>query len=170
MMSSEVPTAVAPAVEAPEQHTPRRIDDYLLEVLKKGGSDLHMVAGDPPRIRLNGDLQTLRDQRLGQEQTREIIYEMMTRRALHQLEEKDGADFAYMIPGVSRFRVNVFRHIGGLGSVMRAIPSQALTLEQLNMPNAVRSLAPNPVRDFSRPASSCSRSRSRRAASAFSGL
>ena len=109
-------------------------------MLKKGGSDLHLVAGDPPRIRLNGDLQTLRDQRLGQDQTREIIYEMMTRRALHQLEEKDGADFAYMIPGISRFRVNVFRHIGGLGSVMRAIPSKALTLEQLNMPNAVRSL------------------------------
>jgi twitching motility protein PilT len=140
-MSSEVTTAVAPAAAEPaEQHTPRRIDEYLLEVLKKGGSDLHMVAGDPPRIRLNGDLQTLRDQRLGQEQAREIIYEMMTRRALQQLEEKDGADFAYMIPGVSRFRVNVFRHIGGLGSVMRAIPSQALTLEQLNMPSAVRSL------------------------------
>jgi twitching motility protein PilT len=52
----------------------------------------------------------------------------------------DGADFAYMIPGVSRFRVNVFRHIGGLGAVFRAIPSKALTLEQLNMPYAVRSL------------------------------
>ena len=45
-----------------------------------------------------------------------------------------------MIPGVSRFRVNVFRHIGGLGAVFRAIPSKALTLEQLNLPDAVRSL------------------------------
>ncbi len=66
--------------------------------------------------------------------------DFMTRRAQQQLEEKDGADFAYSIPGVSRFRVNVFRHIGGLGAVLRAIPSKALTLEQLNMPQAVRSL------------------------------
>ena len=66
--------------------------------------------------------------------------DFITRRAQQQLEEKDGADFAYSIPGVSRFRVNVFRHIGGLGAVLRAIPSKALTLEQLNMPQAVRSL------------------------------
>jgi len=43
------------------QHTPRRIDEFLLEVLKKGGSDLHFVAGDPPRIRLNGELHLLRE-------------------------------------------------------------------------------------------------------------
>ena len=122
------------------QHVPRRIDEYLREVLMKNGSDLHFVAGDPPRIRLYGELQTLREERLGQDQVREILTEIMTRQALARLEEKDGADFAYTIPGVSRFRVNVFRHIGGLGAVLRAIPSKALTLDQLNMPEAVRSL------------------------------
>jgi twitching motility protein PilT len=139
-MAVDPTTQVAGAADVMPAHVPKRIDEYLREVLVKGGSDLHFVAGDPPRIRLNGELQTLRDQKLGQEQTRAILEEIMTRRASQQLEEKDGADFAYMIPGVSRFRVNVFRHIGGLGSVMRAIPSKALTLEQLNMPNAVRSL------------------------------
>ncbi len=118
----------------------RRIDEYLREVLERNGSDLHFVAGDPPRIRLYGELQALRDERLDQDKVRECLYEIMTRRALQRLEEKDGADFAYTIPGVSRFRVNVFRHIGGLGAVFRAIPSKALTLEQLNMPEAVRSL------------------------------
>ena len=122
------------------QHTPRRIDEFLRDVLAKGGSDLHFVAGDPPRIRLHGDLQTLRDAPLTQEQVREAMNEIMTRQAVARLEEKDGADFAYTIPGVSRFRVNVFRHIAGLGGVFRAIPSKALTLEQLNMPEAVRSL------------------------------
>ena len=121
-------------------HVPRRVDEFLTEVLAKGGSDLHFVAGDPPRIRLFGELQTLRDGALGQEQVREALTEIMTRRALARLEEKDGADFAYTIPGVSRFRVNVFRHIGGLGGVFRAIPSKALTLDQLNMPDSVRSL------------------------------
>jgi twitching motility protein PilT len=121
-------------------HAPRRIDEFLTEVLAKGGSDLHFVAGDPPRIRLFGELQTLRDGALGQDQVREALTEIMTRRALARLEEMDGADFAYTIPGVSRFRVNVFRHIGGLGGVFRAIPSKALTLDQLNMPDSVRSL------------------------------
>jgi len=119
---------------------PRRIDEFLMDVITKGGSDLHFVAGDPPRIRIYGDLQTLRDEPLGQEQVREALTEIMTRQALARLEEMDGADFAYTIPGVSRFRVNVFRHIGGLGGVFRAIPSKALTLDQLNMPDVVRSL------------------------------
>jgi len=123
-----------------EVQTPRRIDEYLREVLAKNGSDLHFVAGDPPRIRLYGELQSLRDEALGQDQVRECLTEIMTRRALQRLEELDGADFAYTIPGVSRFRVNVFRHLGGLGAVFRAIPSIALSLEQLNMPEAVRSL------------------------------
>jgi twitching motility protein PilT len=118
----------------------RRIDEYLREVLARSGSDLHFVAGDPPRIRLYGDLQTLRDEKLAQDQVRTMLEEIMTRRAQQQLQDKDGADFAYTIPGVSRFRVNVFRHIGGLGAVFRAIPSTALTLDQLNMPEAVRSL------------------------------
>jgi len=122
------------------QRIPRRIDEYLREVLSRNGSDLHFVAGDPPRIRLHGDLQTLREQPLQPPMVQEMLLEIMTRQATRRLEDKDGADFAYTIPGVSRFRVNVFRHIGGLGGVFRAIPSNALSLDQLNMPAAVRSL------------------------------
>ncbi|RPI15592.1 MAG: type IV pilus twitching motility protein PilT [Lysobacterales bacterium] len=128
-----------PGGEAPT-HVPRRIDEYLREVLARGGSDLHFVAGDPPRVRLYGELQTLREGALSPEQVRTALSEILTRRAQAQLEQKDGADFAYSIPGVSRFRVNVFRHIAGLGGVFRAIPSKALTLDQLNMPESVRSL------------------------------
>jgi twitching motility protein PilT len=134
------PTGGAATTVASEAQPVRRIDEYLREVLARNGSDLHFVAGDPPRIRLFGELQSLREERLDQDKVRDFLYEIMTRRALQRLEEKDGADFAYMIPGVSRFRVNVFRHIGGLGAVFRAIPSKALTLEQLNMPESVRSL------------------------------
>jgi twitching motility protein PilT len=65
----------------------------------------------------------------------------MPRTAMNRFEQKDGADFAYSIPGVSRFRVNVFRHIAGIGAVFRAIPAKALSLDQLNMPEAVRSLS-----------------------------
>jgi twitching motility protein PilT len=121
-------------------HPVRRIDGLLREVLARGGSDLHLIAGDPPRVRVYGELQTLREEPLGQDLTREMLLEIMPRQAVARLEEKDGADFAYTIPGVSRFRVNVFRHIGGLGGVFRAIPSKALTLDELNMPESVRSL------------------------------
>jgi len=133
-------TAAAGTGTAEVQQAPRRIDAFLRDVLTRNGSDLHFVAGDPPRIRLFGELKPLREQPLGQDEVRELLTEIMTRRALQRLEEQDGADFAYTIPGVSRFRVNVFRHIGGLGAVFRAIPSKALTLEQLNMPESVRSL------------------------------
>ncbi len=128
------------ATQSTAAHVPKRIDEYLQEVLARNGSDLHFVAGDPPRIRLFGDLHTLREEKLGQDQVRDAMLEIMPRPALHRFEQKDGADFAYSIPGVSRFRVNVFRHIGGVGAVFRAIPSKALTLDQLNMPDAVRSL------------------------------
>jgi hypothetical protein len=121
-------------------YVPKRIDEYLREVLSRNGSDLHFVAGDPPRIRLFGDLHTLREQKLTQDVVRTAMFEIMPRTAMNRFEQKDGADFAYSIPGVSRFRVNVFRHIGGIGGVFRAIPSKALSLDQLNMPEAVRSL------------------------------
>jgi twitching motility protein PilT len=117
-----------------------KIDEYLSEVVSRKGSDLHFIAGDPPRIRLYGELQSLRDEKLAPDLVKELLYEIMPPKAVARFEEKDGADFAHMVPGVARFRVNVMRHINGMGAVCRAIPSTALTLDQLNMPDAVRSM------------------------------
>ena len=117
-----------------------RIDEFLAEVLNRKGSDLHFLAGDPPRIRLYGDLLQLRQEKLAPEFGREALHEIMSKQALERFETKDGTDFAYHLQGVARFRVNVMRHLSGMGAVFRAIPSQALTLEQLNMPDAVRNL------------------------------
>jgi twitching motility protein PilT len=118
-----------------------RIDEYLEEILKRDGSDLHFMAGDPPRIRQYGKLSPLRSERLGTDYVRETIYEIMPRKALDRLETRDGTDFAYSLGTVARFRVNVLRQLNGMGAVFRAIPSQAQTLEQLRMPEAVRNLA-----------------------------
>ncbi len=117
-----------------------RIDEFLTEVLDRKGSDLHFIAGDPPRIRLYGDLLQLRPDKLQAEQVREALYEILPRQALARFETKDGTDFAYHLQGVARFRVNVMRQLNGMGAVFRIIPSQALTLDQLNMPEAVRNL------------------------------
>ena len=118
-----------------------KIDEYLEEILKRDGSDLHFMAGDPPRIRQYGNLTALRSERLAADFVREAIYEIMPRKALDRFETRDGTDFAYTLGTIARFRVNVLRHLNGLGAVFRAIPSKAQTLEQLKMPEAVRSLA-----------------------------
>ncbi len=117
-----------------------RIDEYLLEVLKRSGSDLHFMAGDPPRLRQYGELQPLREPSLDPAFVQETLLEIMPRRAQERLAQQDGADFAYSIPDVARFRVNVLRHLSGLGAVFRTIPSKTKTLTELDMPEAVRSL------------------------------
>jgi len=118
-----------------------RLDEMLQELLQRSGSDLHLMAGEPPRIRLHGDLLPMRDALLQSGPVQEMLFEIMPRRAIEQFEQQDCADFAYDIPGQARFRVNVLRHLGGMGAVLRAIPSRALTLAELDMPEAVQQLA-----------------------------
>ena len=117
-----------------------KIDEFLAEVLKRKGSDLHFIAGDPPRLRVYGDLQALRPEPLKADYVKETLYEIMPPKAIARFEEKEGADFAYAVPNVARFRVNVMRQLNGMGAVCRVIPSAALTLDELNMPESVRSL------------------------------
>ena len=118
-----------------------KLDEFLEEVLKRDGSDLHFMAGDPPRVRQYGKLSSLRSERLTPDFVREAVYEIMPRKALDRFETRDGTDFAYTLGSAARFRVNVLRQLNGMGAVFRAIPSKAQTLEQLRMPDAVRNLA-----------------------------
>jgi twitching motility protein PilT len=113
------------------------IDQYLTKVLESNGSDLHFLAGDPPRIRQYGDLKPLSDQPLAADAVKTILYEIMPKLAVERFEAKDGTDFAYAIPNVARFRVNVMRQLNGMGAVFRAIPSTAKTAEELKLPPAV---------------------------------
>ena len=117
-----------------------RIDEFLEEILKRDGSDLHFMAGDPPRIRQYGKLSSLRNDRLTPDFVREALYEIMPRKAVERFETRDGTDFAYTLGSIARFRCNVMRHLNGMGGVFRAIPSKAQTLEQLKMPEPVRNL------------------------------
>jgi twitching motility protein PilT len=117
-----------------------RIDEFLTDVLNRKGSDLHFIAGDPPRLRVYGDLQPLRPEPLKADFVKETLYEIMPPKAVARFEEKEGADFAYAVPGQARFRVNIMRQLNGMGAVCRVIPSAALTLDELNMPEAVHAL------------------------------
>jgi twitching motility protein PilT len=117
------------------------IDTFLGEVIERRGSDLHFIAGDPPRIRLYGDLGPLRPDRLEATFVKEALYEIMPKPALDRFESKDGADFAYTLVDKGRFRVNVMRQLNGVGGVFRVIPSKALTMDELKLPQAVREMA-----------------------------
>ncbi|NNF16689.1 MAG: type IV pilus twitching motility protein PilT [Gammaproteobacteria bacterium] len=116
------------------------IDTLLRHAIEGGASDLHVLAGDPPRMRQYGDLTAIAETSLASEQADKMIQEIMTPEAREQLAAKDGADFAYAMGEEARFRVNVFRHINGLGAVLRSIPGETLTLDKLNAPRAIRNL------------------------------
>jgi len=116
------------------------IDQYLTQVLERNGSDLHFLAGDPARVRQYGELKSLGEQPLAAETVKTTLYEIMPKLAVERFEAKDGTDFAYAIPNVARFRVNVMRQLNGMGAVFRAIPSSAKTAEELKLPTAVMDL------------------------------
>jgi twitching motility protein PilT len=117
------------------------IEDFLRSMQMRKGSDLHVISGDPPRMRVHGDLITLDNQKLDVEELRAELLGIMTEQSRRQFETHDSADFAHSIPDLARFRVNVFRHLNGIGAVFRGIPSKALTLEELKMPKALHELS-----------------------------
>ncbi len=118
----------------------KKIDKYLQASLGQNASDLHFISGDPVRARVHGGLQPIMEERLTLETVQEAMTEIMDGTTQRTFEENDAADFAYEIEDVSRFRVNVFRHLNGIGAVFRAIPSKAMTLDELNMPDTIRAL------------------------------
>jgi twitching motility protein PilT len=120
------------------------IDEYLRQVAVRRGSDLHFVAGEPARIRLFGELEVLSPELLTAVKAEETLVPIMGAAAREDFQKRDSTDFAYAVDGVARFRVNVFRHLGGMGAVFRAIPSQAKTLRDLDLPAALANLCRQP--------------------------
>ncbi|MCC5793900.1 MAG: type IV pilus twitching motility protein PilT [Chromatiales bacterium] len=116
------------------------IDQYLRQLVAKNGSDLHFIGGEPPRARVYGELQILAPETLSADTVGRILDPIMPPAARQEFRERESADFAYTVADVARFRVNVFRHLGGIGGIFRAIPSKARTLEELKLPPVVASM------------------------------
>jgi len=116
------------------------IDTYFKEMKEHGASDLHMVIGFPPMIRLNGDLSPLDQPVLTPESNREILLEMMAPEQQNEFKEKRDFDMAYELENIGRFRCNFFYQHRGMGGVFRIIPTKILTLEQLGLPEAIKSI------------------------------
>ena len=120
------------------------IDEYLKQVVVRDGSDLHFIAGEPPRARIYGELQILAPETLAASRVEAALLEIMSPRSLEDFQRRDSTDFAYSLQDIARFRVNAFRHVAGTGAVLRAIPSKAKTLEELKMPAVVAQLCKQP--------------------------
>lgn len=113
----------------------------LLEMLiARAGSDLHLVSGDPPRMRVFGDLETISDGAISAKEMFEPVMSIMPTRARNVFEKEDNADFAYTLEDKGRFRVNAFRHLNGIGAIFRSIPAETASLEDLNMPEVLRNV------------------------------
>lgn len=101
---------------------------------------MHLVAGQYPRMRLDGELKIVSDAILSGRETESLAGELLSERSRRRLDKEDGVDFAYQMGDSARFRVNLFRHLGGLGLVMRAIPQVPRSLESLELPSVIGSL------------------------------
>jgi len=133
-----------PAQQESASKSPR-LDRLLRRMVAEGASDLHLSAGHKPRWRIDGEMLVIEDcPELGSSETLELVEPIMPERIARQYRAENDADFAYAIPGVARFRVNVFCDHRGSGAVFRQIPDTILTVEQLGLPPTVRSLCDYP--------------------------
>ncbi|MBU2490239.1 MAG: PilT/PilU family type 4a pilus ATPase [Proteobacteria bacterium] len=130
VMTEDIPEDKAPALDA-----------ILRRLVAEGASDLHLAAGQPLRWRLDGDIQTIEDSKiLGPREVHELLEPIMGQRAVEEYEKFLDTDFGYTIPGLARFRINMFNDESGVNAALRIIPSQIMTIEQLGLPPVVKTL------------------------------
>src|SRR5215471_5109685 len=121
------------------------IDALLERTVARNASDLHLTVGAPPAMRVNGTLQRFEDvPELTPEDTHQMLYRILSTEQQKQLEINRHIDFAHSIPGLARFRVNVFFQRGTLGAAFRLIPADIKTLEELGIPKSLHSLTEKP--------------------------
>jgi twitching motility protein PilT len=129
------PTTASTSTPAPGPRSSPRLDAVLRRLVAEGGSDLHISGGQRPRWRIDGEMLEIADTNpLGADEVWTLLEPIMEERSKKAFSDDNDADFAYAIPGIARFRVNIFRDKGGVGAVMRVIPARILTFEQLNLP------------------------------------
>jgi len=120
------------------------IAQLLAFSVKNGASDLHLSAGLPPMIRVDGDVRRVNVDAMDHEAVHGMVYDIMNDKQRKSFEEFFECDFSFEIPGLARFRVNAFNQNRGAGAVFRTIPSKILTLEELNCPKIFEDIANTP--------------------------
>ena len=120
------------------------ISELLAFSVKNGASDLHISAGEAPMIRINGDMTKIKMPALEDRQVQAMVYDIMYDEQRKNFEEHLDLDFSFALGDIARFRVNCFWQNRGMSAVFRTIPTEVLTLEQLNAPALFKELAMAP--------------------------
>ncbi|MBW1984282.1 MAG: type IV pilus twitching motility protein PilT [Deltaproteobacteria bacterium] len=118
-----------------------KIDAFFKLMNEQGASDLHLVSGQPPALRVRGDVERIKFRVLDSDELRSMLYEIAPEDKVKVFEETGDVDFGYEVPGLARYRANFFMQKNGVGAVFREIPSTILTAEQLGLPPVVPRLA-----------------------------
>ena len=116
------------------------LDRFLSVIVKHGGSDLHIGEGEPPKMRVHGDIIPIRDEPISHEEATRMLSEVCGPRNWETLQERGDLDFAYEMDEASRFRSNYFKQSNGYGATFRLIPTKIATLEELGIPLVVKEL------------------------------
>ncbi|MBL1142144.1 MAG: type IV pilus twitching motility protein PilT [Proteobacteria bacterium] len=120
------------------------IGELLAFGVKNGSSDLHLSAGEPPMIRVDGDMRRINVPTMDHKDVHDMVYDIMNDKQRKDYEEFLECDFSFEIPGLARFRVNAFNQNRGAGAVFRTIPSEILSLEQLGAPKIFEEISDYP--------------------------
>ena len=145
-MASSPSSAAAPPAPSPSPGTGQifNFKAVLQQLVQRNASDLHLKVGRPPTLRLHGDLVPLDHPALRPEDLKGLAEQLMTPRQVKEFTENKECDFAIGVPGIGRFRCNVYQQRGSLCYAMRAIPYQARTIKELNLPPVLEEIAMKP--------------------------
>jgi twitching motility protein PilT len=136
---------VSAAGGAPSPGDLPHVDDLLRLLIDRGASDLHITVGSPPGIRLRGEIMAVENMRvLTPKDTQEMLLSLLSEEQRRRFETELELDFAYSIPGLSRFRTNIFQQRNSMGAVFRVIPLRIPTLEDLGLPRVCKFLSERP--------------------------
>jgi twitching motility protein PilT len=134
------PTESAGAPQAPAFN----FKAVLQRMIQQNGSDLHLKVGRPPVLRVNGDLSSLDVPPLRPEELKALAEQIMTPKQVKEFAELKEADFAIGVPGIGRFRVNVYQQRGTIAYALRSVPYQVRTIEELNLPQVISDISLRP--------------------------
>jgi len=118
-----------------------KIDAFFKLMHEQHASDLHVISGQQPILRIHGELERVKYKTLDSEELKAMLYEICAEEKVKEFEETGDVDFGYEIPGLARYRANFFNQKYGIGAVFREIPSEILTADQLGLPPIFKRLA-----------------------------
>lgn len=121
-----------------------QIDAFFKLMNEQGASDLHVVSGQQPMLRIRGEMERVKYKVFTNDELKAMLYEIVTEDKIKVFEETGDVDFGYEIPGLARYRGNLFQQKYGIGGVFREIPSNILTVQQLGLPKVLINLSQLP--------------------------